>query len=142
MVKRALPAAFASFCLAGASAAAPTSAPAAIIDSTASSRTDIRQAVTAALGTEVLIADDALTTSSLLIIERRSRRSIDGRVGSGRVVTPPEIFQLVLDDDQCILIHRRTGEAYPLENARCSAPPDTPRRDAHVPLSNQNPQSP
>ena len=120
----------------------PTSAPAAIIDSTASSRTDIRQAVTAALSAEVLIADDALTTSSLLIIERRSQRTIDGRVGSGRVTTPPEIFQLVLDDDQCILVHRRTGEAYPLENARCRASPDTPRRDAYVPLSNQNPQSP
>ena len=137
MVRRALPAAFASFCLAGAWAAAtPTSAPAAIIDSTASSRTDIRQAVTAALGTKVLIADDALTTSSLLIIDRRPQNTIDGRIGSGRILDPPETFQLVLDENQCILVHRRTEEAYPLENARCRASPAMPR---NAPLSNQNP---
>ena len=115
--------------------AATTSAPALIIDSTPSSRADIQHAVATALGTEVLIADEALTTSSLLIIDRRERHTIDGRVGGGRVLDPPETFQLVLDENQCILVHRRTEEAYPLENARCRASPAMPRS---APSSNQN----
>ena len=135
MVTTAKTAAVACISLACASAAT-ASAPALIIDSTPSSRAAIQHAVATALGTEVLIAEDALTTSSLLIIERRPQNTIDGRIGGGRVLDPPETFQLVLDENQCVLVHRRTGEAYPLENARCRAPPSIPRG---APLSNQNP---
>lgn len=109
-------------------------APAAIMDSTPSGHADIEQAVTTALGTEVLIADDALTTSSILTIERRTPRTMEGRVGTGRILDRPETFQLVLDGDQCVLVHRRTGQPYPLENARCHAAPAKPE---NAPLSNQ-----
>ena len=134
MVKWVLPAVFVSLWLADAWAATE-SATDAIIDSTPSSRAEIQHAVATALGTEVLIAEDALTISSLLIIDRRPQHTIDGRIGGGRVLDPPETFQLVLDENQCILVHRRTGEAYPLENARCRVPPSIPRS---APLSNQN----
>ncbi|MCY3818467.1 MAG: hypothetical protein OXH52_03745 [Gammaproteobacteria bacterium] len=117
----------ASLWLAGALPATPlANAPAIIVDSTPSVRDDISQAVTTALGKKALIADDALTTSSLLIIERREPRTIDGRVGSGRIVDPPQTFQLVLDGDRCVLLHRRTDAAYPIESARCRPAPTTP----------------
>lgn len=115
---------FASLCLASLCVTTSTGAPAAIMESTPAGRTDIEQAVTAALGKDVLIADDALTKSSLLTIERRIPRTIEGRIGSGRILDPPETFQLVLEGDQCILVHDRTGESYPLENARCRVSPN------------------
>lgn len=125
----------ASLGLAGSWAMTSTAAPAAIMDSTPSGHADIEQAVATALGTEVLIADDALTTSSVLTIERRSPRTMEGRVATGRVLDPPEVFQLVLDDDRCVLVHRRTGEPYPLANARCHA---SPAKAGNAPLSDQN----
>ena len=101
-----------------------TGAPAAIMDSTPAGLADIRQAVSAALGKDVLVADDALTASSLLTIDRRVTKTIEGRIGRGRILDPPETFQLVLEGDQCVLVHDRTGESYPLENARCRVSPN------------------
>ena len=114
---------FASFWLAGPWAMTSAAAPAAIMESTPAGRTDVRQAVAAALGKDVLIADDALTKSSLLTIERRIPRTLDGRVASGRILDPPETFRLVLEGDHCVLVHDRTGASYPLEHARCRASP-------------------
>ena len=111
-----------------------TAAPA-IMDPTPAGRADIEQAVAAALGTEVLIAEDALTTSSVLTIERRTPRTMEGRVATGRVLEPPEVFQLVLEDDRCVLVHRRTGDAYPLKNARCHP---SPAKAENAPLSDQD----
>ncbi len=124
----------ASLWLTGCCATAGTGPPAAIMDSTPAGRADIARAIAAALGTEVLIADDALTTSSILTIERRARRTMEGRVGSGRVLDSPEVFQLLLDDDRCVLAHLRTGESYPLENARCRP---SLARPGNAPQSNQ-----
>lgn len=127
-----------SLALAAVWAMTSTAAPAAIMDPTPAGRADIEQAVAAALGAEVLIADDALTTSSLLTIERRMPRTMEGRVATGRVLEPPEVFQLVLDDvddDRCVLVHRRTGDAYPLKNARCHP---SPAKAENAPLSDQD----
>ena len=114
---------FALLGLAGVWTVTSNAAPAAVMDPTPAGRADIEQAVAAALGAEVLIADDALTTSSILTIERRAPRTIEGRVGTGRILDRPETFRLVLDGDQCVLVHRRTSATYPLENARCRASP-------------------
>ena len=126
---------FASLCLASLCAMTSTGAPAAIMESTPAGRTDIEQAVAAALGKDVLIADDALTESSVLIIERRIPRTMEGRIGSGRILDPPETFRLVLEGDQCVLVHDRTGESYPLENARCRL---SPAGTDGAPLSDEN----
>ena len=124
---------FASLWLAWAMMSA--AAPAAIMESTPAGHADIQQAVAAALGKEVLIADDALTKSSLLVIERRIPRTLDGRVASGRILDAPETFRLVLEGDQCMLVHDRTGESYPLENARCRV---SPAETDSAPPSHQN----
>lgn len=116
----------ATLCVASLWAATVARAPAAIMESTPDGRADIQRVVAAALGKDILIADDALTKSSLLIIERRIPRTMEGRVGSGRILDAPETFELVLDAGQCVLVHRRTDVAYPLENARCRPSPSTP----------------
>ena len=121
MVKRSR---LASLWLVGLCATISEGAPAAILDSTPAAHADIRQAVAAALGRDVLVADDALTESNLLTIDRRVTKTIEGRIGSGRILDPPETFQLVLEGDHCVLVHDRTGKAYPLENARCRVSPN------------------
>ncbi len=110
--------------LVGLFATTSAGAPAAIMDSTPAGLADIRQAVATALGKDVLIADDALTKSSFLTIDRHVTKTMEGRIGSGRILDPPETFQLVLESDQCVLVHDRSGKAYPLENARCRVPPN------------------
>ena len=119
---------FASLWFASLGAMTSAGTPAAILEPTPAGRNDIREAVGAALGKDVLIAEDALTKSSLLVIERRIPRTMQGRVASGRILDPPETFQLVMDGDKCVLVHDRTDKSYPLENARCSmSPADTDR---------------
>lgn len=125
---------FASIALGGVCATSSIGAPPAIMDSTPPASADIQKAVVAALGKDVLIADDALTNSSLLIIERRVPRTMEGRFGNGRTPHAPETFQLVLDGGKCVLVHIRTGESYPLVNARCHP---APAKAANAPLSDQ-----
>ena len=119
----------------GVCATAAVDAPPAIMDSTPAGSADIRQAVAAALGKNILTADDALTNSSVLIIERRVPRTMQDRVGNGRILDAPETFLLVLDGGKCVLVHRRTGDRYTLENARCHA---APARTDTAPSSKQS----
>ena len=132
MVKRVT---FASLWLASLWAMTSGATPAAIMESTPAGRTDIQQAVAAALGKDVLIAADALTKSSLLIVERHIPRTMEGRIASGRMLDPPETFRLVLEGGQCVLVHDRTGDSYLLENARCRA---SPAETDRAPSSREN----
>ena len=58
--------------------------PAVISNPTDASRAALQSAVNEAMHTEVLLAEDALTDSSVLIIERRKTQSIDGMPADGR----------------------------------------------------------
>jgi len=90
--------------------------PAVITASTPASREELARVVSVALhNARVTLADDALTKENLLIIER-ARLQVDGRV-----VEKPEQFELVKNGSQCVLIHRRTGERYPLARTTCRA---------------------
>lgn len=99
--------------------------PAVLIEPTPESRAELLHVVTAALHhSDVTLADDALTQSSLLLIERKPARDPTGRRLSGRDYDKPEQFQLVTDGRRCTLIHQG-GARYELEHARC-APAQTP----------------
>jgi hypothetical protein len=67
----------------------------------------------------VLLADDALTRTSTLLIERTAARDSTGQRISGRDYEAPEQFELVLSAERCTLIHARTGQRYELRAARC-----------------------
>lgn len=86
------------------------------------SKTELEQVLSTAMnGVDVTIADDALTTSSRLILERGSRRQIDRPPEPGRSYDRPDHFQLVLDGRRCFLVHEETGLRYLLRDTDCEA---------------------
>ena len=92
-----------------------------ITNPTAASRAALQSAVNDALHTEVLLADDALTSSSILTIERNPPKTLQGQLATGRNMDPPIRFDLVLNDSKCILIDMRDDSRHTLENTTCVA---------------------
>lgn len=90
-----------------------------IIDPDDASRAALQRAVNTALHTEVTLAADALTESSLLVIERNPPKSIQGHPSQGRIMEAPLQFRLVVNGEDCILIDQRDRSRYRLENTRC-----------------------
>lgn len=83
---------------------------------------ELNQVVAGALGREsVNLADDALTRTDRLIIERKKHQSIEGGVLVGRSYEMPQHFRLVIKDSTCILIHEKTETRYPLKQVSCRA---------------------
>ncbi|MBX3707538.1 MAG: hypothetical protein KF911_12995 [Pseudomonadales bacterium] len=98
--------------------------PARLVDPDQTVRAELRAAVEAALhGASVLIADDALTTDSLLVITHRPLRDDHGRPVMGRIVESPVRFQLVREGSGCVLVNLDSGARAPLEHAVCSPLP-------------------
>ena len=99
----------------------PADNPARIVDADAASRASLQTTLNEVLKTEVLIADDALTRSSLLSVERRLPRSLQGQPAGGRILTAPIQFQLVLSNGECVLIDLRDSSRHVLQDTRCVA---------------------
>ena len=83
-----------------------------------------RAALQAALGASfgglnVVIADDALTQSSLLTIERGPHRTINNPSPDGRILGEPFRFKLVKNGAECTLIDLRDDSRHVLANTRC-----------------------
>ena len=95
--------------------------PARIVNPDAASRAALQAAVNEALGTEVMLADDALTQSSWLAIENWPAGTIDNPVPQGRILEKPIQFQLVRNGDDCMLIRQSDGARYPLADTECEA---------------------
>lgn len=95
--------------------------PARIVNPTRQSRATLAKAVTEALnGRPVTLADDALTRSSDLIIERVRIKDPSGLPIDGRDSSPPEHFRLVKRGAHCVLIHSSTGKRMSLPHTECS----------------------
>ena len=78
-------------------------------------------AISSALGNiTISLSSNALTETSLLMIERDSHYSINGRVATGRMMERPEKLQLFLEGSQCLLVYERTGTRYPLAATVCA----------------------
>ncbi len=92
-----------------------------ITNPSAASRAALQSTVNDALHTEVLLAADALTSSSILTIERNPPRTLQGQLATGRNMDPPIRFDLVLNDSKCILIDMRDDSRHTLENTTCVA---------------------
>lgn len=94
--------------------------PARIVNPTAESRAELKLAVSEMLfGAEVTLAGDALTESSLLIIEREKIRSLQNPPLSGRDLGRPERFQLITTGTTCVLIHEEDRSRYELSRTDC-----------------------
>lgn len=95
--------------------------PARIDTPTAESRAALQQAVSEALQTEVILAENALTTSSWLTIDRSPPQGINNPPTQGRNLGTPIQFRLVKNGAACILIDQRNAIRYALENTDCVA---------------------
>lgn len=94
--------------------------PALIVDPSAEGHAELVRVVSAALNTStVIIAADALTRESTLLIERTPARDATGQRFSGRDFGKPEHFQLVKDGKRCVLVHRGSGQRIELTKSRC-----------------------
>lgn len=71
-------------------------------------------------GLNVLIADDALTQSSLLTIELGPHRSINYPSPDGRIITDPFRFRLVKNGDECVLVDLRDDSRHVLAETDCA----------------------
>lgn len=92
-----------------------------IVDPDAASRAALQETVNAALHTDVTVADNALTDSSILIIERKIPQSIEGSPAQGRNMEMPIQFRLVTDGTNCILVDQRDASRHILADTRCVA---------------------
>jgi hypothetical protein len=91
-------------------------APAVIVEPTPQSRAALLQAVTDLLnGAQPLLAGDALTRESTLIVERRHLE--------GRDRGTPERFVLRKVGTQCVLVHEKSGKRAVLVETKCAQAP-------------------
>jgi hypothetical protein len=122
MVSRTLVMAAGILFFAGCKNVAPDADQAAVIvDPTDASRSALQVAVNEALGTDVMLADDALTTTSILTVERKVPQSMSGSPAQGRMMDPPVRFDLMTNGSDCVLVDSRDGSRYLLANTRCAA---------------------
>jgi len=92
-----------------------------IVNADDSSRAALRATVNTILNTKVTLADNALTDTSLLTIERNPPRTLDNPNPQGRIMEMPIQFRLVVNGTDCILIDQRDRGRYVLENTNCAA---------------------
>lgn len=95
--------------------------PARITNANDGSRAALQQVVNDALQSEILLAADALTSSSLLIIERNPPKTLQGRAATGRNTEAAVQFRLVVNESDCILIDTRDNSRHLLESTTCTA---------------------
>ena len=95
--------------------------PAVIQDPDEDSRAALRATVSGLFyGQDILIADDALTSSSVLAIEFGQRESLEHQPMSGRVITEPLRFRLVKNGSSCFLIDPRDESRHLLADTSCT----------------------
>ncbi len=94
--------------------------PASIVEPNDASRAALQATVSGLFGGyKVRLADDALTQSSLLILELGSQKTLSNLPAKGRILTEPYRFRLVKNDDECALIDLRDGSRHVLADTTC-----------------------
>jgi hypothetical protein len=96
--------------------------PAVVVDPSADTRAELVRIIGEALGqSDVLLANDALTRESSLFIDRKPARDAAGQRLSGRDYGRPERFDLVKQNNECVLVHVSTQKRYKLAGVRCES---------------------
>jgi len=79
----------------------------------------LQQALKTEIGSDVTLADNALTDNSLLTLENRPPQSMANPNPQGRIMEMPIQFQLVKNGNDCILIDQRDRSRQVLSNTSC-----------------------
>lgn len=96
--------------------------PAVIERPTAQSKAELLRVLDDAFnGRSVTVADDALSHDSVLVIERRAFKGLQGDPAGGRSLERPEQFNLVLRDGRCELIRSSDQRRWTLIETTCVA---------------------
>ena len=113
-----------SMLLLAACASAPSSEqPAVLVHADDEQLQRLEHAVAQALSVpSVLLAQDALTQGSWLVVEPRAIR-VDGQRLQGRQLTQPERFQLLRAGSRCVLLHAGTQQRQVIDGLQCRALP-------------------
>lgn len=98
-----------------------TDVPARIVAADNASRVALKETVTQAVGTEVMLADDALVNSSILTIERNPPRTMQNPNPQGRAMDLPIRLQLMKNGRDCVLVDQRNQNRYLLDGLDCEA---------------------
>lgn len=98
---------------------AETDHPARIVGPDESSRAELRAVVREAVGIDVLLADDALVDSSLLVIENWPAGTMANPVPQGREMGMPIVFRLVKVGADCVLVRQADKQRFRLPNIQC-----------------------
>lgn len=99
---------------------APPFVPAVLTSPTARTRAELARVVSRAMnGAPVTLADSALTSDDVLIVDRVVRRDARGRELNGREIGRPEHFRLVKHGSRCVLVHEPAGRRWTLRSATC-----------------------
>ncbi|HVF15853.1 MAG TPA: hypothetical protein VNA21_03050 [Steroidobacteraceae bacterium] len=85
----------------------------------AATRAELQRSVNALLGKNVMLADDALTQSSVLVIERSAVRDPTGRRVEARETQMPDRLRLIKRGADCVLINESTQQEAILRNVAC-----------------------
>ena len=85
------------------------------------SRAELQHAVNSAMGSEVVLSDDALTDSSSLSIERKLPSTMQNPEPLGRDMSLPVKLMLVKRSDSCFLLNPQDNSRYLLESTHCIA---------------------
>lgn len=110
------------FALSACAMSSAETTPAVIASPDAASRATLRQAVATLIDRPVMLADDALTRESTLILERTVARDPSGKRIEAAERTGPEVLRLVIRGDECLLVHERTQQTAALPGVKCVAP--------------------
>jgi hypothetical protein len=95
--------------------------PALLTNPTERSHAELASVVSGALnGAPVTIAESALTSDDVLIVEPARRRDAGGVQLDGRETRRPDHFRLVTSGGRCVLVHERTGHRWTLTSATCA----------------------
>ena len=95
--------------------------PARIANPDDTSRAALQEVVNTAFGTNVTLADNALTDSSLLTIERRPQPTMENPNPLGRNMEMPFQLRLYINGTDCVLVDQRDEARYTLANTSCEA---------------------
>ena len=94
--------------------------PALINEPDDASRAALRDTISSIFGgRDILLADDALTKTSLLLIERNVRGSMNAPPATGRVLEEPIRFRLVKSGEDCVLVDLRDESRHVLADTDC-----------------------
>lgn len=92
-------------------------------------RVELAEAIAEMLGgNPVPIADDALTQSPVLVLDRAPRAGPDGLLANGREMGRPDFLRLLRVGARCVLADDRSGRRRVLQRAQCRPQLEEPKR--------------